>query len=132
MTKRKSSFMVVGIVAAALVLANWVVPEAMLAIESNSKLTKAAAQALMAEYNGEVSQKEVCRDLVMLRQMSLTPERICAVRDGKVIYELGVGGVNHQFDVTRSWSGTMYYHSTDDRGGEGTVRIRPWGSAAIY
>ena len=70
--------------------------------------------------------------LVMLRQMSLTPERICGVKEGKIIYEMELGGLNHQFDVTRSWNGTMYYHSTDDRGGEGTVCIRPWGYTSIY
>jgi len=130
--KGKSILMVVGIIAVAVILANWVVPGVMLAVEANSKLTQADAQALMDQYDGEVSQKEVCRDLVMLRQMSLTPERICGVKEGKIIYEMEVGGLNHQFDVTRSWNGTMYYHSTDDRGGEGTVCIRPWGYTSIY
>ncbi len=45
--KGKSILMVVGIIAVAVILANWVVPGVMLAVEANSKLTQADAQALM-------------------------------------------------------------------------------------
>lgn len=131
--KRNRILIVVGIVVLVLVLANWVVPETMIAVESNSKLTKADAQALIEEYDGEASPKTVCRDLVLLRQMHLVPERIYDVKDGKVIYEVKITKNDSEyFDVTRSWSGTMYYHSTDDMGGEGTIRIRPWGSTKVY
>lgn len=131
--KRNRILIIIGIVVLVLVLANWVVPETMIAVESNSKLTKADAQALIEEYDGEASQKAVCRDLVLLRQMHLVPDRIHDVKDGKVIYEVEISeNYIEYFDVTRSWSGTMYYHNTDDSGGEGTVRIRPWGSTKVY
>ena len=131
--KRNRILIIIGIVVLVLVLANWVVPETMIAVESNSKLTKADAQALIKEYDGEASPKAVCRDLVLLRQMHLVPERIHDVKDGKVIYEVEISeNYIEYFDVTRSWSGTMYYHNTDDSGGEGTVRIRPWGSTKVY
>ena len=57
--KGKSILMVVGIIAVAVILANWVVPGVMLAVEANSKLTQADAQALMDQYDGEVSQKDL-------------------------------------------------------------------------
>lgn len=123
-----------------LLLALWGIPSLMLAVESNAAPTKAEAAQLIADYpdsSAAPAEKAVCRDLIALKKQNIRVSRIASAEGDKIVYEMkqaeGVTTeVTTYVDVTRDWNGTLYYHTTDDQQGEGTIRVRPWGSVRIY
>ena len=139
---QKGKRILMGLVAlvVVLLLALWGIPSLMLAVESNAAPTKAEAAQLIADYpdsSAAPAEKAVCRDLIALKKQNIRVSRIVSAEGDKIVYEMkqaeGVTTeVTTYVDVTRDWNGTLYYHTTDDQQGEGTIRIRPWGSVRIY
>lgn len=138
----KGKRILMGLVAlvVVLLLALWGIPALMLAVESNAAPTKAEAAQLIADYpdsSAAPAEKAVCRDLIALKKQNIRVSRIVSAEGDKIVYEMkqaeGVTTeVTTYVDVTRDWNGTLYYHTTDDQQGEGTIRVRPWGSVRIY
>mgnify|MGYP000371530569 CR=1 FL=1 len=139
---QKGKRILMGLVAlvVVLLLALWGIPALMLAVESNAAPTKAEAAQLIADYpdsSAAPAEKAVCRDLIALKKQNIRVSRIVSAEGDKIVYEMkqaeGVTTeVTTYVDVTRDWNGTLYYHTTDDQQGEGTIRVRPWGSVRIY
>ena len=139
---QKGKRILMGLVAlvVVLLLALWGIPALMLAVESNAAPTKAEAAQLIADYpdsSAAPAEKAVCRDLIALKKQKIRVSRIVSAEGDKIVYEMkqaeGVTTeVTTYVDVTRDWNGTLYYHTTDDQQGEGTIRVRPWGSVRIY
>lgn len=139
---QKGKRILMGLVAlvVVLLLALWGIPSLMLAVESNAAPTKAEAAQLIADYpdsSAAPAEKAVCRDLIALKKQNIRVSRIVSAEGDKIVYEMkqaeGVTTeVTTYVDVTRDWNGTLYYHTTDDQQGEGTIRVRPWGSVRIY
>lgn len=139
---QKGKRILMGLVAlvVVLLLALWGIPALMLAVESNAAPTKAEAAQLIADYpdsSAAPAEKAVCRDLIALKKQNIRVSRIASVDGETIVYEMkqaeGVTTeVTTYVDVTRDWNGTLYYHTTDDQQGEGTIRVRPWGSVRIY
>lgn len=139
---QKGKRILMGLVALVVVLlvALWGIPALMLAVESNAAPTKAEAAQLIADYpdsSAAPAEKAVCRDLIALKKQNIRVSRIASAEGDKIVYEMkqaeGVTTeVTTYVDVTRDWNGTLYYHTTDDQQGEGTIRVRPWGSVRIY
>lgn len=139
---QKGKRILMGLVAlvVVLLLALWGIPSLMLAVESNAAPTKAEAAQLIADYpdsSAAPAEKAVCRDLIALKKQNIRVSRIASAEGDKIVYEMkqaeGVTTeVTTYVDVTRDWNGTLYYHTTDDQQGEGTIRVRPWGSVRIY
>lgn len=139
---QKGKRILMGLVAlvVVLLLALWGIPALMLAVESNAAPTKAEAAQLIADYpdsSAAPAEKAVCRDLIALKKQNIRVARIASVDGETIVYEMkqaeGVTTeVTTYVDVTRDWNGTLYYHTTDDQQGEGTIRVRPWGSVRIY
>lgn len=139
---QKGKRILMGLVAlvVVLLLALWGIPALMLAVESNAAPTKAEAAQLIADYpdsSAAPAEKAVCRDLIALKKQNIRVSRIVSAEGDKIVYEMkqaeGVTAeVTTYVDVTRDWNGTLYYHTTDDQQGEGTIRVRPWGSVRIY
>ena len=135
---QKGKRILMGLVAlvVVLLLALWGIPALMLAVESNAAPTKAEAAQLIADYpdsSAAPAEKAVCRDLIALKKQNIRVSRIVSAEGDKIVYEMKQAeGVTTYVDVTRDWNGTLYYHTTDDQQGEGTIRVRPWGSVRIY
>lgn len=139
---QKGKRILMGLVAlvVVLLLALWGIPALMFAVESNAAPTKAEAAQLIADYpdsSAAPAEKAVCRDLIALKKQNIRVSRIVSAEGDKIVYEMkqaeGVTTeVTTYVDVTRDWNGTLYYHTTDDQQGEGTIRVRPWGSVRIY
>lgn len=139
---QKGKRILMGLVAlvVVLLLALWGIPSLMLAVESNAAPTKAEAAQLIADYpdsSAAPAEKAVCQDLIALKKQNIRVSRIASAEGDKIVYEMkqaeGVTTeVTTYVDMTRDWNGTLYYHTTDDQQGEGTIRVRPWGSVRIY
>ena len=98
-TKKKRTvglLSIVIIIAAALVIALWVVPFAQMASYRGSETVQAHAAQLVADYEAEtgetVSQEDVCRDMSYLDRLWIyegtLPTEITGTREGRLVYAM--------------------------------------------
>ena len=132
---------IIVVVLVVLALALWVIPYVQLSADANSEQIRSEASQLISAYqesNPEKetpAQKDVCRDLVWLGKLNMSVAEISSVDDDAVVYVMDSASTSEAttyVDVTKDWSGTLYYHTTDNLNGDATIRVRPWGSTKIF
>ena len=136
--KGKSVLMVVGIIVLALVLANWVIPETVMAVRANSKLAKAEAQALITASLGEAHADEalveqVAKELAMLKRATMVSDVAALTLDetGAITYLVPVDGeLQDEIQVRRERNGNIVL---DIQEGElyNELIIRPFGKMLL-
>ena len=140
-TKKKRTvglLSIVIIIAAALVIALWVVPFAQMASYRGSETVQAHAAQLVADYEAEtgetVSQEDVCRDMSYLDRLWIyegtLPTEITGTREGRLVYAMPFTDTETEYiDVYRTGGGTIHYFvQSDDGSGESNLELKPWGT----
>lgn len=139
----KQIFSILAALLLVLVLAFWIIPYIRLMVDANSTQLLAEASHLSSAYQENnplgqpPSQKAIARDLVYLGYQNIHVTKIASADDSAFVYEMAYNAednpqVTTYVDVTKEWNGTLYYHMVDDRNGESTIRVRPWGSTKIF
>ena len=132
--KGKSVLMVVGIIVLALVLANWVIPETVMAVRANSKLAKAEAQALITASLGEAYADEaLAKELAMLKRATMVSDVAALTLDetGAITYLVPIDGeLQDEIQVRRERNGNIVL---DIQEGElyNELIIRPFGKMLL-
>ncbi|GEM_PF-1573903 len=143
-TKKKRTvglLSIVIIIAAALVIALWVVPFAQMASYRGSETVQAHAAQLVADYEAEtgetVSQEDVCRDMSYLDRYlmysDLLPTEITGTREGRLVYAMPITNTETEsVDVFRSSGGTIHYFiQSEDGQAQNNVELKPWGTIYV-